>query len=57
MRNDNNNANDRWRKQRLIDIFSIVAVFVLIFCGYRYFDQAAAPTKTSFIVPSQHVHW
>jgi hypothetical protein len=50
-------ANDRWRRQRLIDILSVIAVLALIFCGYRYFDRSDAPTKTSFIVPSQNVHW
>ena len=50
-------SSERWRRQRLLDIFSVVAVFVLIFCGYRYFDHAAAPARTSFIVPSQSVHW
>lgn len=57
MVNDNNRPDDRWRRQRLLDILSVVAVLALILSGYRYFDRAAAPAKTSFIVPSQTVHW
>lgn len=47
-----------WRTRRLIDIGSIVAVLAVMLVGYYYLTQPdTAPLKTSFIVPSQHVHW
>lgn len=57
MTNDNNRPDDSWRRRRLLDILSVVAVLGLLLTGYRLFDRSAAPTKTSFIVPSQTVHW
>ncbi|MBX9711733.1 MAG: hypothetical protein K2X60_11935 [Xanthobacteraceae bacterium] len=57
--NDNDNNRERdWRNQRLMDIFTVVAVLALLMAGYRvlapHFDS---PAQTSYIVPSQHVHW
>ena len=46
-----------WRNQRLIDIVTVLAVLGLLLVGYRYFEPASQPIHTSFIVPSQHVHW
>lgn len=46
-----------WRNQRLIDILTVLAILGLLLAGYRYFGPTDMPTQTSFIVPSQHVHW
>jgi hypothetical protein len=46
-----------WRNQRLIDVLTVLAVLGLLLAGYRYFTPVDQPTQTSFIVPSQHVHW
>lgn len=50
-------AGHGWRNQRLIDMVTVLAVLGLLLAGYRYFEPAHQPTQTSFIVPSQHVHW
>lgn len=50
-------ADHGWRNQRLIDILTVLALLGLLIAGYRYFEPADQPTETSFIVPSQHVHW
>jgi multisubunit Na+/H+ antiporter MnhB subunit len=47
-----------WRAKRLIDIGSIVVLLAVMLAGYYYLTRPEiAPTQTSFIVPSQHVHW
>jgi multisubunit Na+/H+ antiporter MnhB subunit len=52
------NRDAGWRARRLIDIGSIVAVLAVMLVGYYYLTRPdTAPTQTSFIVPSQHVHW
>lgn len=57
MHNDNKSDRD-WRNQRLTDIAAVVAVLAVLMMGYwalaPRFDK---PTQTSYIVPSQHVHW
>ncbi len=57
MDHDNNSDRD-WRNQRLTDIATVVAVLAVLMMGYwalaPHFDT---PTQTSYIVPSQHVHW
>lgn len=56
--NPNNDRNRNWRNQRLIDIFTVVAVLVLLMSGYHFFaPHFDTPAQTSYIVPSQHVHW
>jgi len=57
MPNDNHSPDDRWRRKRVLDILSVVAVRALILTGYHLLERTAAPAKTSFIVPSQSVHW
>ena len=55
---DPRNSDAGWRARRLIDIGSIVAVLAVMLAGYYYLTRPdIAPTQTSFIVPSQHVHW
>jgi hypothetical protein len=54
MRNDDHS----WRNQRLIDIFCVIAVLGIMWSGfYLLTENRSAPLKTSFIVPSQSVHW
>lgn len=47
-----------WRNRRLLDIGTVVALLAILMMGYwalaPRFDR---PTQTSYIVPSQHVHW
>lgn len=51
-------SDSGWRTRRLIDIGSIVVVLAVMLVGYHYLTRSdTAPIKTSFIVPSQHVHW
>ena len=50
-------ADQGWRNRRLIDLITVLAVLGLLLAGYRYFQPTDLPTQTSFIVPSQHVHW
>ncbi|MBN8980925.1 MAG: hypothetical protein J0I29_06575 [Rhizobiales bacterium] len=57
MPNDNRSPDDRWRRKRVLDILSAVAVLALILTGYHLLERTAAPARTSFIVPSQSVHW
>ncbi len=58
MNHDDDERERDWRHQRLIDIFTVVGMLVLLLAGYRvllpHFDT---PAQTSYIVPSQHVHW
>ena len=52
------NSDVGWRARRLIDIGSIVAVHAVMLVGYYYLTRPdTSQIKTSFIVPSQHVHW
>jgi hypothetical protein len=57
IKNDNKNSDHDWRNQRLVDIFTVVAVLAIMIAGYHMLTVPAAPTQTSYIVPSQHVHW
>jgi len=55
---DPRGSDQGWRNRRLIDICSIVVLLAVMLMGYYYFTRPEiAPTQTSFIVPSQHVHW
>ncbi len=53
-----NERERHWRHQRLMDIATVVGVLAVLMLGYRvlspHFDT---PAQTSYIVPSQHVHW
>jgi hypothetical protein len=43
---------------RQIDLMAAVALLILIVAAYRFFaDTPSQPNTTSFIVPSQSVHW
>lgn len=47
-----------FRNQRLIDIMCVVALFGFLWGGYFFLTHSRdVPLKTSFIVPSQSVHW
>jgi len=57
---DNDNDRDKdvgWRTKRVIDLGSILVLLGVMVAGDYYFNRPAPPTQTSFIVPSQHVHW
>ncbi len=57
MHNDNKSDRD-WRNQRLTDIAAVVAVLAVLMMGYwALAPRFDTPTQTSYIVPSQHVHW
>lgn len=53
------NGSDReWRNRRLMDIGTIVAVLAVLMVGYwTLVPRLDRPAQTSYIVPSQHVHW
>lgn len=44
---------------RQIELIAILALLVLIVSAWRYFDDSTSlpPSTTTFIVPSQSVHW
>ncbi|WP_407155237.1 hypothetical protein [Bradyrhizobium sp. STM 3557] len=44
---------------RQIDLFAVLALVVIIIGVWRYYEDISAspPSTTSYIVPSQHVHW
>jgi len=55
---DPRESDQGWRARRLIDIGSIVVLLAVMLAGFYYLTTPhVAPTQTSFIVPSQHVHW
>jgi len=55
---DPRRSDSGWCARRLIDIGSMVVLLAVMLAGYYYFTRPEiAPTQTSFIVPSQHVHW
>lgn len=56
---DDDNKDDReWRNCRLVDIVTIVGMLAVLILGYRLLTPRwDSPAQTSYIVPSQHVHW
>jgi hypothetical protein len=43
---------------RQIDLLAVFALLILIVAAYRFYtDTPNLPITTSFIVPSQTVHW
>jgi hypothetical protein len=43
---------------RYIDLAAILALLIVIIAACRFFTGPSdTPSTTSFIVPSQHVHW
>jgi hypothetical protein len=44
---------------RQIDLLAVMALLVIIVAAWRYFDDSTAlpPSTTSYVVPSQNVHW
>jgi hypothetical protein len=44
---------------RQIDLLAILALAVIIVGVWRYYEDTTAlpPSTTTYIVPSQHVHW
>ncbi len=43
---------------RLVDLVAIFALLIAIVAACRFFSgHPDGPSKTSFIVPSQHVRW
>ncbi|MGC2777821.1 MAG: hypothetical protein WA418_19520 [Bradyrhizobium sp.] len=44
---------------RQLDLLCIIALLIVIVAGWRYLADSTAlpPTTTSYIVPSQSMHW
>ncbi|HEY0220411.1 MAG TPA: hypothetical protein VGC26_11705 [Afipia sp.] len=55
---DDNKSDRAWRNRRLIDIATVIGLLAVLMLGYRLLaPHLDSPTQTSYIVPSQHVHW
>ncbi len=53
------NQSDRnWRNRRLMDIATVVGMLAVLMLGYYLLaPHLDSREQTSYIVPSQHVHW
>ncbi len=49
----------RGHDPRQIDLLAVIALVLVSVAAYVYFADSSSPppSKTSFIVPSQHVRW
>ncbi|MGJ4925919.1 hypothetical protein ACQR1I_11420 [Bradyrhizobium sp. HKCCYLS2038] len=59
-RSDNTSDHgDTGHDPRQVDLLCILALLIIIVGAWRYLDDSTTlpPITTSYIVPSQHVHW
>lgn len=55
---DDDHSDHDWRNRRLMDIATVVGMLAVLMLGYwALAPRWDTPTQTSYIVPSQHVHW